>query len=222
MIFRQVKKTIQWIFTEGGIFQVKENYLKKIIDEEKNMKFVLIFGPQAVGKMTVGQELTKITGLKLFHNHMTIDLVNPFFDYSTKEGKRLVHLFRMELFEAVAKSDLDGLIFTYVWAFNSQSDWDYIDKVSHIFESRGGTVYFVELEANLEERLERNKTPNRLENKPTKRNIRWSENDMKISMEKYRLNSLDGEIKRKEYIKINNTNLSAGEVAKMIKEQFNL
>ena len=45
------------------------------------MKFILIFGPQAVGKMTVGHELEKIAGLKLFHNHMTIDLVVPFFGY---------------------------------------------------------------------------------------------------------------------------------------------
>ena len=42
------------------------------------MKFILLFGPQAVGKMTVGQELAKITDLKLFHNHMTIDLVSHF------------------------------------------------------------------------------------------------------------------------------------------------
>ena len=35
-----------------------------------------IFGPHAVGKMTVGQELSKITNLKLFHNHMTIDIVS--------------------------------------------------------------------------------------------------------------------------------------------------
>ena len=53
------------------------------------MKFVLIFGPQAVGKMTVGQELAKITDLKLFYNHMTIDLVGQFFDYGTKEGKTI-------------------------------------------------------------------------------------------------------------------------------------
>ena len=32
---------------------------------------VQIIGPQAVGKMTVGQELSKITGYKLFYNHMT-------------------------------------------------------------------------------------------------------------------------------------------------------
>nr|WP_196493872.1 hypothetical protein [Ornithinibacillus caprae] len=57
------------------------------------MKFVLIFGPQVVGKMTVGLQLSKITGLKLFHNHLTIDLISHFFDYGTKEGKRLVSLF---------------------------------------------------------------------------------------------------------------------------------
>lgn len=65
------------------------------------MKLVLIFDPQAVGKMTIGQELAKVTDLKLFHNHMTIDLVGHFFGYGTTEGKRLVNLFRQEIFEEV-------------------------------------------------------------------------------------------------------------------------
>ncbi|MFI8577624.1 AAA family ATPase [Rossellomorea aquimaris] len=186
------------------------------------MKFVFVFGPQAVGKMTVGQELAKITDLKLFHNHMTIDLVGHFFDYGTKEGKRLVSLFRREIFEEVSKSNLYGMIFTYVWAFDMQEDWDYVHQVSQLFESKGGTVYFVELEADLEERLERNKSSNRLEHKPSKRDIEWSEGDLKKSMEIYRLNSLEGEIKYSNYIKINNSNLSAEEVAEIIKEKFHL
>jgi hypothetical protein len=186
------------------------------------MKFVHVFGPQAVGKMTVGQELAKITDLKLFHNHMTIDLVNHFFDYSTKEGKRLVKLFRQEIFEEVSKSDLYGMIFTYVWMFDMEYDWNYVKRLSQLFESRGGTVYYVELEADLEERLERNKTPNRLEHKPKKRDIEWSENDLRRTMEKHRLNSLEGEIKFPNYIKINNTNLSAKEVAKIVKGKFDL
>jgi AAA domain len=184
------------------------------------MKLVLLFGPQAVGKMTVGQELAKITDLKLFHNHMTIDLVSHFFDYGTKEGKKLVSLFRREIFEEVSKSNLYGMIFTYVWAFDMQEDWDYVNEVSRLFESRGGTVYFVELEADVEERLERNKSSNRLEHKPSKRDIEWSEGDLKKSMETYRLNSLEGEIKYSNYIKINNTNLNAQEVAKIIKGKF--
>ncbi|MBT2642482.1 AAA family ATPase [Bacillus sp. ISL-41] len=186
------------------------------------MKFVLIFGPQAVGKMTVGHELDNITDLKLFHNHMTIDLVNPFFDYGTKEGKRLVGLFRQEIFKSMAKSNQYGLIFTYVWAFDLKEDWDYVDQVCQIFEAEGGTVYFVELEADLEERLERNKSPHRLEHKPSKRNLEWSEQDLVQSMDQYRLNTNAGEIERENYIRINNTHLSATEVAQQIKEYFSL
>ncbi|WP_110113508.1 AAA family ATPase [Bacillus sp. CGMCC 1.16541] len=185
------------------------------------MKFVLLFGPQAVGKMTVGQELQKLTDLKLFHNHMTIDLVAPIFEFNS-EMWRLVNLFRTEIFESVAKSDLEGLIFTYVWAFDTQSDWDYISNVCEIFESKGGTVYFVELEADVKERIERNKSPNRLAHKPTKRNVEWSEQDLKQTMEKHRLNSYEGEINRENYLKINNTHFSAVEVATIIKETFRL
>jgi hypothetical protein len=190
--------------------------------KKRRMKLVLIFGPQAVGKMTVGQELEKITPLKLFHNHMTIELVSRFFSYNSPSGQRLVNLFRQEIFEEAAKSDLYGLIFTYVWAFDMQEDWDYVDRICHIFESRGGTVYFVELEADLEARLERNKSPNRLMHKPTKRNIDWSEQELLKSMKKHRLNSFDGEIQKENYIRINNTKLAPDEVAKLIKDRFRL
>ena len=62
------------------------------------MKFVMIIGPQAVGKMTVGQELAKKTSLKLFHNHMTIELLEPLFGFSS-ELWQLSDLFRYEIFK---------------------------------------------------------------------------------------------------------------------------
>ncbi len=43
------------------------------------MKLLFMIGNAAVGKMTVGQELMKITGLRLFHNHMTIEPVIEIF-----------------------------------------------------------------------------------------------------------------------------------------------
>ncbi|MNR07476.1 hypothetical protein D3C85_1235950 [compost metagenome] len=186
------------------------------------MKFIIIFGPQAVGKITVGHELEKITGLKLFHNHMTIELVTPFFDYGTDSGQRLVSLFRREIFEEMSKSDQAGMIFTYVWAFDLQSDWDYVEEISHVFESRGGTVYLVELEADLEERLERNQSPHRLMHKPTKRNFERSERDLKSTAERYRLNSREGELHKENYIRINNTRISPAKAAQMIKDKFQL
>ncbi|GAA3404930.1 AAA family ATPase [Paenibacillus hodogayensis] len=186
------------------------------------MKLIILFGPQAVGKMTVGQELEKLTGLKLFHNHMTIELVTPFFSYGSSEGKRLVSLFRQEIFEAVANSSLPGLIFTFVWSFNQQADWDYLERVSQLFESKGATVYWVELEADVNERLERNISPNRLLHKPSKRNTEWSERDLLETMKKHRLNSYEGELNKEHYLRIHTTRRSAEETASLIKDTFRL
>ncbi|MDF9841664.1 MULTISPECIES: AAA family ATPase [unclassified Paenibacillus] len=185
------------------------------------MKLIIVFGPQASGKMTIGHELEKITELKLFHNHMTIELLVPFFGFSP-EMWRLVDKFRQDIFETAAGSGLYGMIFTYVWAFDLQNDWDYIESVCRIIEDRGGEVYLVELETALEERLERNKTPHRLEHKPTKRDVARSEQNLLQTMEQHRLNSHEGEITRERYLRINNTSLSAAEVAQRIKESFQL
>lgn len=109
-----------------------------------------------------------------------------------------------------------------MWAFDAQSDWNYINNICNLFESRGGEVYFVELEADFDVRIERNKTPNRLANKPTKRDIQHSESLFRRLEEKYRLNSYEGEIQRKNYVRINNTNIPPEEAAKMIKDVFSL
>lgn len=186
------------------------------------MRLVVIFGPHAVGKMTVGHELEKITGLKLFHNHMTIDMVSPFFSYSTPQGKKLVNLFREEIFKEVAASDLPGMIFTYVWWFDDERDWDYINNIATIFKEKGAEICLVELEANVAERLVRNKTEHRLNHKPTKRNVEQSEQQLRDGMVNHRLNSLPGEIKEQNYLRIDNTNLEPSTIAEQIKVKFNL
>ncbi|WP_342556276.1 shikimate kinase [Paenibacillus sp. FSL R7-0652] len=185
------------------------------------MKFIMIFGPQAVGKMTVGHELTKITELKLFHNHMSIELFHPFFGFGS-ETWRLSSIVRRELFESFASSIQYGLIFTYVWGFDLKEDWEFVEQTCNMFETKGADIYFVELESTIEERLKRNTTAFRLDRKPTKRNIENSKKDLIKTMEKHRLNSKEGEITRQNYLRINNTNLSANEVARLIKDEFNL
>ena len=185
------------------------------------MKFILITGPQAVGKMTVGQELTKITNLKLLHNHMTIELLTNIFDFSKTAFRRLNNEFRTQIFEEFAKSDQEGLIFTTTWNFDDKEEWDRIYGYIEIFKKYDAEIYIVELEASLEERLKRNKTENRLSNKASKRNLEWSEQDLLKSLKKYRLNSRQNEIKEYNYLRINNTNISAKDAAQMIKERLN-
>ena len=186
------------------------------------MKFILIFGPMAVGKMTVGQELQKITGIPLFHNHMTIEMVLPFFDFGSPEFGYLVNLYRTELFKKVSEGEGPGMIFTYVWAFNHESDWNFVERNTKYFRDNGAEVFFVELEADLAERVERNKTPNRLTHKSSKRNVEMTEKRMIAAQDKYRMNSHEGEITEENYLRINNTNLTAEETAVIIKKHFKL
>ena len=44
-------------------------------------RFLILWGPPSVGKMTIGQALSEQTGLKLFHNHMTIEPLLPIFEF---------------------------------------------------------------------------------------------------------------------------------------------
>jgi hypothetical protein len=184
------------------------------------MHFVVIFGPPAVGKMTVGHELAQHTGFKLFHNHMTIDLVLNFFPFGHPQFGKLVGEFRRRILEEVAASDLKGLIFTYVWALNEPADKASIDEYASIFRDRGGDVYFVELEAEQAERLKRNSTEFRLAQKPSKRDVARSQQNLLDADEGYKLNSSDDFFYQENYLKINNTLLSAAETAQMIVSRF--
>jgi hypothetical protein len=169
--------------------------------------------------MTIGKELEKITEFTLFHNHMTIELLHPFFGF-TSETWRLSDLIRTEMFKAMAASETKGVIFTYVWAFDMAEDWEFVRKTCGIFESNDHEVYFVEVEADMETRIRRNKGPDRLEQKPTKRNIEESERELMESMETHRLNSFEGEIEHKNYLRINNADLEPDKAAELIKGKF--
>ena len=183
------------------------------------MNLIILIGAGAVGKMTVGQELMKITDYRLFHNHMMIE---PVIEIFGKYEGAVVNKLRDDIFDAFMNTKYTGMIFTYMWAFDLQSDWDYVDYLTNKFEAAGGTVYYVELVADRDVRIERNKTENRLKNKASKRDIVLSQDRMIREETKYRLVSLDGEINFKNYIKIDNTNLEPAEVAAMIKKHFNL
>ena len=101
------------------------------------MKLIIIFGAGAVGKMTVGQELAKITDLRLYHGHMCIEMVIEIF------GRRVSKVdarIREIIFEEFAKSDLYGLIFTFMWSLDQQSSWDNIGHLVDVFRREGAEI----------------------------------------------------------------------------------
>ena len=183
------------------------------------MKLVIICGSGAVGKMTVGQELMRQTGLRLFHNHMMIEPVIEIF--GRYDGQAVTEL-REVIFRRFLQSDAPGIIFTYMWAFDRQEDWDYIMGVAGLFDPTGENVYWVELRADQDVRLWRNRTENRLKNKASKRDFAFSEGMILNEESRYRLESLPGEVTVSNYLKIDNTHLSPRETVARIRETFSL
>ena len=183
------------------------------------MKLVFLIGDAAVGKMTVGQELMKQTGLRLFHNHMMIE---PVIEIFGAFNGHVTQQLREVIFHEFAKSDNTGMIFTYLWAFDMQSDWDYVAHVSDIFRQQGAEIYYVELIAPQEVRLQRNETANRLAHKASKRDLEASRARLLRDDANYRCVSLPGEIPFENYLRIDNSEISAETAAKMIREHFAL
>ena len=184
---------------------------------------VILLGPHAVGKMTVGQALAQRTGMRLFHNHMSIELALKLFPFGTQEYVTLNETIRRTTFELFAKGENPGLIFTYMCAFELQSEFDYLQTVIDLFAENGAECYVVELCADFEERLLRNKSENRLLHKESKRNLEWSEAEMRASSKKYRLNSFEGEkLPFENYIKIDNTHLPPEAPARRIITHFSI
>ncbi|MGR6912766.1 hypothetical protein ACU635_00730 [[Actinomadura] parvosata] len=181
-----------------------------------------IIGPPAVGKMTVGYEISRLTGMKVFHNHVAIEPVLRFFEFGTEPYARLVGEFRRRVLEEVAASDLPGLVFTFVQAFDVPADAAELESYVAPFRTRGGRVLFLELSASQEVRLRRNEGELRLAEKPSKRDLDWSRQNLLELDARFQLNSHSEFEGRPDYLRIDNTELSAAEVAKLTIDHFDL
>ena len=183
---------------------------------------LFILGPPAAGKMTVGAEIAARTGLRLFHNHLAIEPVLRFFPFGSPPFGRLVGRFRRDLIEEVAASDLPGLIFTFVWAYDLPEDEQAVRDFAEPFPRRGGRVHYVELQASQEERLRRSAGESRLAEKPSRRDLETARRQLVELDEQYQLNSngrFDG---RADYLRIDNTHLEPADVATQVITHFDL
>ena len=182
---------------------------------------IIVSGPQAVGKMTVAEELRNRIGYSLMVNHDSIEVSDKIFERGSPAQKELNQSIRKSAFEIAIKYDID-MIFTLVVAYDLPEEIEYLNSLRRMFEESGGKFYFIELEADVETRLKRNITPHRLESKKSKNDVEWSRNDLLKTMQKYKLNTDEGEILFPNHIKINNTHLSPNEVVDIVMKKFNL
>ena len=182
---------------------------------------IVVCGPQAVGKMTVAESLRDKLKYNMMMNHDSIEISDQIFGFGTPAQKEFNAIFREEAFALAVKHNVD-LIFTYVCAFELESERAYLTSLENMFTESGGEFYFVELSADLAVRLERNETPHRMERKASKRNVAWSKSNLLSDTTKHRLNSKEGEVWFEHHIKIDNTTLSPDEVTDLVIAHFGL
>jgi len=123
------------------------------------MRLIFLYGLPGVGKLTVGRELAELTGFKVFHNHLTVDLVESVFEFGSKPFVELREKVWLEVFKQAVSAGLNGLIFTFVFERTVRDD--FVEKARSVVESAGGEIFFVELTCSLEELEKRIENPSR-------------------------------------------------------------
>ncbi len=178
---------------------------------------VLIVGPPAVGKMTVGQALSSATTLPLLHNHLSIELALKFFDFGAPGFDDLNNTLKDTIVQAVANSDHAGLIMTAVWAFDLEADTTAVSRlVKNWHQATHGEVVIVELCADEAVKKARNAAPERLAAKPSKVDVQASEARRRHNETHHQLNSSGKLPLPLPHILIDNSDLSPEAVAKQI------
>ena len=173
------------------------------------MKLIFLYRAPAVGKLTVARELARLTCFKVFHNHLSIDCIEPIFDFGTPSFFKLIELIRVETVAEAARENVN-LIYTFCYA----KDFDdaHVAKIVESVEASGGEVCFVLLtceRSELEKRV--------LEDS---RKQYGKANNLEILNEILDKYDLSSPVPGRESLQIYNTNLSPVETARKIIEHF--
>lgn len=176
----------------------------------------MLFGPPAVGKMTVGRELSRLTGYPLFHNHMSIEPVLGIFPFGSPSFSRLTRQLRRGVIEESVSTGMRGLIFTYVWALEDPADRAYVDWLTEPVRDAGGRLDFIELVAGQDIRLAREGTSLRTEQKRSMRDVQAARERLLDADAAHRLNT-DGDFcYPDQHLRLDNSHLDPGEAARRI------
>lgn len=115
---------------------------------------VFLYGPAAVGKLTVARELSDLTGFRLFHNHLVVDALTAVFEFGSESFVRLREEIWISVFREAAGQQL-STIFTFTPERTVRPS--FVADAANAVEAEGGRMRFVELTCparEIEKRIE--------------------------------------------------------------------
>jgi hypothetical protein len=128
-------------------------------NEQTSATLIYIYGPPASGKLTVATRLSELTGIPLFHNHLTVNALRPVFAFGSPPFIEASRAMRRGVFEAAARAGI-SLIFTNNSAWSGPDPRARFEEAAEaarqIMAGHGGRTVFVRLAASqpaLEERV---------------------------------------------------------------------
>ena len=127
---------------------------------DHGVKLILMYGPPAVGKLTTATELSRRAGYRLFHNHLTVPVVEAIFPEESPQRNRLLKTIRLNAIEAAAEAG-QNLIFTT--GYSGTHDDQFIHDIVQAVTRHHGMLHFVQLTAPRSVLMERVKNPSRQE-----------------------------------------------------------
>ena len=185
--------------------------IKLVLCTKRMTKLLILYGAEASGKLTIAREIASLTNLKLFHNHVSIDVGRVLFDYGDERFNDLVWKVRLAVLESAAKNNLPGVIFT--WAYSHPEFQPLLDNLLATVSPYGVEVLYVYVKCSQNE-LER----------------RVTNDDRKEAGKAHTVEILHKQQRAKNHVVIPNTDsfivdstdLPPHEVARMIVSEFRL
>lgn len=189
------------------------------------MNLVIIIGPSAVGKRTVGLELAKLTNYTLVHNHQPKDFI---IDVNGEFDVELLREVRKTVVKYYAENQVQGLILSFRYNYMSSGSMFHLrDLIEIVTEADSqSSVYIVELVSPLEIRLDRNISDDRQELKYVKTVEEMEGNE---SSGVYSYDELDSHfniikdvlnVDNMYIMRIDNSNMGAVDVAELIHKKI--
>ena len=175
------------------------------------MKLIFIYGPPAVGKLTVAKIISEKTKIPVFHNHYTFDIGELLYPGDLKKGGVLATKLREVVFKSATKNNVN-LIFTYV--YGAGIDDKFVNRIVGAVNKGGGKVLFVKLETTVDELHKRVINPSRLGTQKIK-----SKEGLEKLIKNYKLFE---SILKSNSLEIDNTNTSPENTADQIIKHFKL
>jgi hypothetical protein len=176
------------------------------------LKLIFIYGLPATGKLTVAQELATMTGFKLFHNHLVVDLLLSVFDFGSPAFVELREKIWIDTFTQACRGQVPGLIFTFAPEPTVRPEF-VPNALEAVFKS-GGEVEFIELTCPLAELKRRIASPSRFQYKKL--------TSLELLEDLHASGSLDSSSMPKPRISIDTSRFSAAQAAEQIAQALAL